>query len=297
MGAEPPSGQTERMPELPEVESLAAFLRDRAVGRVVTRVDVAGISALKTYDPPPTSLAGLTITSVGRAGKFLDIDVDGLHLVVHLARAGWLHWKDKLPTAPPRPGGKNPLALRVHLDDGSGFDLTEAGTRKGLAVYVVRNVADVDGITGLGPDALTLDRATFAAILAATTSRLKTVLTDQHSIAGIGNAYSDEILHVARLSPYKRSNSLTDAEIDTLLEALTTTLRNALERSDGREAAELKGEKRSGMRVHGRKGLPCPDCGDTVRSVHFADNSLEYCATCQTNGQPLSDRRLDRLLK
>ncbi|MDQ1702688.1 MAG: formamidopyrimidine-DNA glycosylase [Frankiaceae bacterium] len=291
------SGQTGRMPELPEVESLAAFLRVRAVGRVITRVDVAGISALKTYDPPPTSLAGLTITAVGRAGKFLDIDVDGLHLVVHLARAGWLHWKDKLPTAPPRPGGKNPLALRVHLDDGSGFDLTEQGTRKGLAVYVVKKLTDVEGVTGLGPDALSLDRETFAAILAGTTSRLKTVLTDQHSIAGIGNAYSDEILHAARLSPYKRSNSLTDNEIDTLLDALTSTLRGALQRSDGREAAELKDEKRGGMRVHGRKGLPCPDCGDTVRSVHFAESSLEYCATCQTNGQPLSDRRLDRLLK
>ncbi|MDQ1683107.1 MAG: formamidopyrimidine-DNA glycosylase [Frankiaceae bacterium] len=285
------------MPELPEVESLAAFLRQRAIGRVVTRVDVAGISALKTYDPPPTSLAGLTITAVGRAGKFLDIDVDGLHLVVHLARAGWLHWKDKLPTAPPRPGGKNPLALRVHLDDGSGFDLTEQGTRKGLAVYVVRHLTDVDGVTGLGPDALTLDRATFAAILRATTSRLKTVLTDQHAIAGIGNAYSDEILHVARLSPYKRASSLTDDEVATLLDALTSTLRDALDRSSGQEAADLKGEKRSGMRVHGRKGLPCPDCGDDVRSVHFADSSLEYCATCQTNGQPLSDRRLDRLLK
>jgi formamidopyrimidine-DNA glycosylase len=260
-------------------------------------VDVASIAALKTFDPPPTSLAGLTITSVGRAGKFLDIDVDGLHLVTHLARAGWLHWKDKLPTAPPRPGGKNPLALRVHLDDGSGFDLTEQGTRKGLAVYVVRRLTDVDGVSHLGPDALAVDEPAFADVLRATTSRLKTVLTDQQAIAGIGNAYSDEILHVARMSPYKRANSLTDDEIHTLYAAMTATLAGALGRSTGREAAELKDEKRSGMRVHGRKGLPCPACGDTVRSVHFADSSLEYCATCQTNGQPLSDRRLDRLLK
>jgi formamidopyrimidine-DNA glycosylase len=285
------------MPELPEVESLAAFLRGRAVGRVVTRVDVASFAALKTFDPPPTSLAGLTITSVGRAGKFLDIDVDWLHLVTHLARAGWLHWKDKLPTAPPRPGGKNPLALRVHLDDGSGFDLTEQGTRKGLAVYVVRKLTDVDGVSHLGPDALAVDEPAFADVLRATTSRLKTVLTDQQAIAGIGNAYSDEILHVARMSPYKRANSLTDDEIHTLYAAMTATLAGALGRSTGREAAELKDEKRSGMRVHGRKGLPCPACGDTVRSVHFADSSLEYCATCQTSGQPLSDRRLDRLLK
>jgi formamidopyrimidine-DNA glycosylase len=285
------------MPELPEVESLAAFLRERAVGHVVARVDVASIAALKTFDPPPTSLAGLTITHVGRVGKFLDIDVDGLHLVTHLARAGWLHWKDSLPKAPPRPGGKNPLALRVHLDDGSGFDLTEQGTRKGLAVYVVRTLADVDGITHLGPDALSVERDAFAAILRATTSRLKTVLTDQHTIAGIGNAYSDEILHVAHLSPYKRANALTDDETTTLYDAMTTTLTGALTAAAGRAAAELKDGKRAGMRVHGRKGLPCPTCGDTVRSVHFADSSLEYCATCQTNGQPLSDRRLDRLLK
>lgn len=285
------------MPELPEVESLAAFLRERAVGHVIARVDVASIAALKTYDPPPTSLAGLTVTGVARYGKFLDIDVDGLHLVTHLARAGWLHWKDKLPAAPPRPSGKNPLALRVHLDDGSGFDLTEAGTRKGLAVYVVRSITDVDGISGLGPDALSLDRAALATVLGATTSRLKTVLTDQHAIAGIGNAYSDEILHVARLSPFKKANSLTESELDTLYAALTSTLADALARSSGRPAADLKDEKRGGMRVHGRKGLPCPDCGEPVRSVHFADNSLEYCATCQTNGQPLSDRRLDRLLK
>jgi formamidopyrimidine-DNA glycosylase len=130
--------ETDQMPELPEVEALAAFLTQRAVGRVVATVWPVAINVLKTYDPPPTALAGTEITGARRFGKFLDIDVSGLHLVTHLARAGWLQWKEKQPTAPPRPG-KGPLALRVILDDGSGFDLTEAGTQKRLAVYVVKD--------------------------------------------------------------------------------------------------------------------------------------------------------------
>src|SRR4051794_11748133 len=124
------------MPELPEVEQLALFLRERAVGHVVASIAPVAVNVLKTYNPPPSALAGLTVTSVTRYGKFLDLDVDGLHLVLHLARAGWLRWKEKQPTAPARPG-RGPLALRVVLDDGSGFDLTEAGTQKRLAVYVV----------------------------------------------------------------------------------------------------------------------------------------------------------------
>jgi formamidopyrimidine-DNA glycosylase len=288
------------VPELPEVESLVAFLREHAVGRVVARVDVAAISALKTYDPPVTSLAGLTVTGAARHGKFLDLDVDGLHLVVHLARAGWLRWKDSLPTAPPKPSGKNPLALRVHLDDGSGFDLTEAGTRKKLSVYVVRDVAEVPGIARLGPDPLddAFTVEALAGILAAHgRAQLKGVLRDQSIVAGIGNAYSDEILHVARMSPYKPANSLSPEELLSLHTAIRSTLTDAVERSQGLAAGELKAEKKSGLRVHGRTGLPCPVCGDTVREVSFADSSLQYCPTCQTGGKPLADRRLSRLLK
>ncbi len=288
------------MPELPEVESLVVFLRQHAVGRVVARVDVAAISALKTYDPPVTSLAGLTVTDVQRHGKFLDLDVDGLHLVVHLARAGWLRWKDALPTAPPSPSGKNPLALRVHLDDGSGFDLTEAGTRKKLSVYVVRDPAEVPGIARLGPDPLADDFTVEAlgAILAAHgRAQLKGVLRDQSVIAGIGNAYSDEILHVARMSPFKPASSLAAEELLTLHTAIRETLEDAVRRSAGLAAGDLKAEKKSGLRVHARTGLPCPVCGDTVREVSFADSSLQYCPTCQTGGKPLADRRLSRLLK
>ena len=287
------------MPELPEVAALAGFLREHAVGRAVARVDVVAISVLKTFDPPLSALAGLSIIDVTRHGKFLDLDVDGLHLVVHLARAGWLQWKDPLPAAPPRPG-KGPLALRVHLAGDVGFDLTEAGTQKRLSAYVVRDPAEVPGVARLGIDpfdpAFTAD-ALAALLAAAGRSQVKGVLTDQSAIAGIGNAYSDEVLHVARLSPFKPAAALTVEDVARLHDAIVATLREATDRARGLAARELKAEKKSGLRVHGRAGEPCPVCGDTVREVSFADKSLNYCATCQTGGKPLADRRLSRLLK
>jgi formamidopyrimidine-DNA glycosylase len=287
------------MPELPEVEALATFLRERAIGQVVARVDVATISVLKTYDPPVTALAGLTVTAVTRHGKFVDVDCDGLHLVTHLARAGWLRWSESLSPKPLKPG-KGPLALRLHLASGAGFDLTEAGTRKRLAVYVVRDVDEIPGIARLGVDPLsdefTTDRLR-ALLDAAGRSQVKGVLRDQSVIAGIGNAYSDEVLHVARFSPFHPSSTFTDAEVSVLHEAIVETLRDAVERSQGLAASDLKDSKRAGMRVHGRAGEPCPVCGDVVREVSFADSSLQYCPTCQTGGKPLADRRLSRLLK
>jgi len=286
------------MPELPEVEALTGFLTERAVGHAVTRVDVAAISVLKTFDPPLTSLAGLEVERVSRHGKFLDLDVSGLHLVMHLARAGWLQWKESLPAVPPRPG-KGPLALRVHLDDGSGFDLTEAGTRKRLAVYCVRDPAEVPGVARLGPDPLapefTLE--VFADLLKGKRQQIKGLLRDQSVIAGIGNAYSDDVLHVARLSPFKIADKLSEDEVAELYRAIQATLRDAVERSRGLAAGELKAEKKLGMRVHGRAGETCPVCGDTVREVSFADSALQYCPTCQTGGQILADRRLSKLLK
>jgi formamidopyrimidine-DNA glycosylase len=254
------------------------------------------VQAIKTFDPPLSALAGLEITGASRHGKFLDLDVSGLHLVVHLARAGWLHWRTGLPPAPPKPG-KGPLALRVHLDDGNGFDLTEQGTRKGLAVYVVRSPSEVPGIARLGPDALEVDREQFAALMASRSGQLKGALTDQTLIAGIGNAYSDEILHAAKISPFKMANKLDDDELVRLFDAMKGTLTDALERQQGQRAATMKGEKRSGLMVHARTGLPCPVCGDTVREVSFADTSLQYCPTCQTGGKPLADRRMSKLLR
>jgi formamidopyrimidine-DNA glycosylase len=290
------------VPELPEVEALAAFLRERAVGRTVARTDVAAFSAVKTFDPPMSALGGAEVTNVGRHGKFLDLDISGLHLVTHLARGGWLQWRDNLPPAPPRPG-KGPLAFRLHLAPEfaggpvSGFDLTEAGTQKRLAVYLVRDPIQVPGIARLGPDPLTVSADELGELLAGHRSQIKGVLTDQTVLAGIGNAYSDEILHAARLSPFKLAAKLTPAEVSALHHAIRSVLTDAVARSVGQKAATLKGEKRSGLQVHGRTGLPCPVCGDTVREVSFADRSFQYCPTCQTEGRELADRRLSKLLK
>ncbi|MEV6808073.1 DNA-formamidopyrimidine glycosylase family protein [Streptomyces sp. NPDC051132] len=287
------------MPELPEVEALTDFLTEHLVGRRLTRVLPVAVSVLKTYDPPLTAIEGAEVTAVRRHGKFLDVVTDGgPHLITHLARAGWLHWRDPLPDGPPKPG-KGPLALRVALDTGAGFDLTEAGTQKRLAVYVVRDARDVPGIARLGPDPLaagfTEDR--FAALLRDERRRLKGALRDQSLIAGVGNAYSDEILHAAKMSPFKLAASLTPEETHRLYGALRATLTEAVERARGVAAGRLKAEKKSGLRVHGRSGLPCPVCGDTIREVSFSDSSLQYCPTCQTGGRPLADRRLSRLLK
>ncbi|HEX8496676.1 MAG TPA: DNA-formamidopyrimidine glycosylase family protein [Actinomycetales bacterium] len=286
------------MPELPEVEALVGFLRERTVGSVVARVDVAAFSVLKTYDPPPTALAGLSVTSVTRHGKWIDLDVDGLHLVFHLAKAGWLRWSDALPDRVARPG-KGPIALRVVLDEGQGFDLTEAGTRKRLAVHVVRDPASVPAIATLGPDPLdpAFDRAALAALLEGRRTQVKGLLRQQSVLAGVGNAYSDEVLHAARLSPYALAATLTPEEVDRLYTSLRSVLADAVVTAWGRPASELKDAKRAGMRVHARTGQPCPVCGDTVREVSFADSALQYCPTCQTGGRPLADRRLSRLLR
>ncbi|MGW6564013.1 Fpg/Nei family DNA glycosylase [Streptomyces sp. NPDC054975] len=290
------------MPELPEVEALRAFLDEHLVGKEIARALPVAISVLKTYDPPLSAVEGATVTGVARYGKFLDLATDGpagrLHLLVHLARAGWLQWKDPLPSGPPRPG-KGPLALRTALTGGDGFDLTEAGTTKRLAVHLVRDPQEVPGVARLGPDPLAedFDLAAFRALLAKERRQIKGALRDQSLIAGIGNAYSDEILHAAKMSPFKPTQNLDEAETAHLYEAVRTTLGEAVERSRGVAAGKLKAEKKSGLRVHGRTGEPCPVCGDTVREVSFHDSSLQYCPTCQTGGKPLADRRTSKFLK
>jgi formamidopyrimidine-DNA glycosylase len=287
------------MPELPEVEALADHLRRHAVGRAIGRVDVAALSVLKTFDPAINVLHGLTVTGANRWGKFLGLQAGDVVLITHLSRAGWLRWSDKLAAAPLRPG-KGPIALRVHLGtpgEAPGFDLTEAGTQKRLAVWLVNDPMQVPGIAGLGPDALQISVDELARLLAGNTSRIKSVITDQKVIAGIGNAYSDEILHVAKISPFATAGKLPDNDVAALHDAMVSVLTDAVSRSVGQQAATLKGEKRSGLRVHARTGLPCPVCGDTVREVSFADKSFQYCPTCQTGGKVLADRRMSRLLK
>jgi formamidopyrimidine-DNA glycosylase len=285
------------VPELPEVEALARFLDERVRGHAIAKARVAHIAALKTYDPPIDALAGRTVERVTRRGKYLQFDTNGVWLVIHLARGGWVKWMDEVPTTPIKPT-KSPLALRIALDNKSGFDVTEMGTEKRLSVWVVRDPNDIEFVASLGPEVFDLDQAKLQQLLQQAGSvQLKGALVDQRLIAGIGNAYSDDILHAARLSPFKKANKLSDDELTRLYTALREVLTDAVERSEGLPAAGLKQEKRSGMRVHARAGELCPVCGDVVREVSFATKSLQYCATCQTEGKPLADRRMSRLLK
>jgi formamidopyrimidine-DNA glycosylase len=287
------------MPELPEVEALRGFLQRNCRGKVVAETGLAAFSSLKSFALPLTALHGLEVAGVVRRGKFLGLDVGGLFLVFHLARAGWLVWRDEMPATAVRPG-RGPLAFRLVFDDGSGFDLTEAGTQKRLAIYLVGALDEVPGIVTLGPDPLGDDftpEVLDGILAAAGGSRLKGVLRDQHVLAGIGNAYSDEILHAAKLSPYKPANGMSAADRARLYAAIRDELGAAIERASGLAAKELKDGKRAAMRVHGRTGQPCVVCGTPIAEVSFADSSLQYCPSCQTGGKPLADRRLSRLLK
>lgn len=286
------------MPELPQVQALVDFLTERTVGEAVVGVELGSITVLKTFNPPPEALVGAPVEAVSRHGKFIDLDCGGTHLIFHLARAGWLRWYETVPETRLRPG-KSPIALRVRLSDGAGFDLTEAGTKKRLAAYISANPAEVPGIASLGPDPLaeSFTEEVFAGILRERKAQIKGVLRDQSIIAGIGNAYSDEILHVAKLSPFAIAAKLSEDDITRLYAAVQGTLATAVQAASGKPAAELKDAKRAGMRVHGRTGEVCPECGDTVREVSFADSSLQYCATCQTGGKPLADRRTSKFLK
>lgn len=286
------------MPELPEIGALVDHLRRPAVGTTIGRVDVAALSVLKTFDSPINALHGQTVTGAGRWGKYLGVQAGPLWLIAHLSRAGWLRWSDKLAAAP-LPPGKGPIALRVHLGTlgVAPASISPKPGQKRLAVWLVEDPRQVPGIATLGPDALELGPEELAGVLGPHTGRIKTVMTDQKVIAGIGNAYSDEILHVAKISPFATAAKLSEEQLAALHDAVVSVLTDAVSRSVGQGAATLKGEKRSGLRVHARTGLPCPVCGDTVREVSFADKSFQYCATCQTGGKVLPHRRMSRLLK
>ena len=286
------------MPELPEVEALTRFLTERTEGRRIERCELASFSALKTVEPPLSSLVGSAVQGWSRRGKYLCLDTGGPWLVVHLARGGWVKSYDKLPAATARPS-RGPLALRMWLDDRSGLDITEMGTEKRLALWVVKEPDDIEAVATLGPDPLdsSFDLDALAHLVSSAPGNIKTVLASQSIIAGIGNAYSDEILHAARLSPFKPARNLGAEEIATLHAAMVEILEEAVGRAVGLEASELKGDKKRSMRVHGRTGQACPVCGDVVREVSFATKSLQYCAGCQTGGKPLADRRLSRLIR
>jgi formamidopyrimidine-DNA glycosylase len=292
------------MPELPEVESLRHFLGERLRGLQVARAELAAISALKTFDPPLDALVGRTIAGAGRQGKYICLEstLDGdepLFLVMHLARGGWVQWREELKPGRAKIGSKGPLALKLGFSDGSGIDVTEAGTEKRLAAWVVRDPQSVEQVATLGPDPLSsdMDAQSIGALMRAGTGQIKKVLTDQRVLAGVGNAYSDEALHVAKLSPFRKAEKLTEEEAVRLGAAVIEVLQDAVARSADVPVSGLKSEKKSGLRVHGRAGQPCPICGDTVAEVSFATKSLQYCPTCQTGGKPLADRRMSRLLK
>jgi formamidopyrimidine-DNA glycosylase len=313
------------VPELPEVTALAEALSARTAGLRVARIEVAAISALKTFDPPVSAAAGCEVLGFTRLGKHLVLELvdpqgEPLYVVIHLSRAGWARWRDDPPAAPapfgrrgPGRGAGSALALRIVFGAGdsggpdgqppgtpiAAMDVTEAGTQKRLAVHVVRDPADVPAVARLGPDPLEdLTPESFHEILvAAGRSQVKGVLRDQSRIAGIGNAYSDEILHAARMSPFAPAGTQSPEAEERLYAAMRDTLGAAVAAARDTDPSSLKAEKKAGMAVHGRTGRPCPVCGDVVREVSFADSSLQYCATCQTGGKPLADRRMSRLLK
>ncbi|WP_104045279.1 Fpg/Nei family DNA glycosylase [Arthrobacter sp. ZGTC412] len=289
------------MPELPEVAGLAEFLDEHLQGTSVTRVQIVSFAVLKTADPPYNALEGRTVTGVRRFGKFVSIDTGGISLVFHLARAGWVRFTDS-PTDAQLRMGKGHIAARFAFtgsDGPRGIDLTEAGTKKSLAVYVVRDPQDVPGIATLGPDPFTeaFDADMLAEILAGSSQQIKGLLRRQSVIAGIGNAYSDEILHAARISPFATAKSLDRETVQVLYDSIHGVLGTALAEASGKPPKDLKDVKRSHMRVHARTGEPCPVCGDTVREVSFADTALQYCPTCQTKGKILADRRTSKFLK
>lgn len=297
------------MPEIPEVEALAEALSARTVGHRIARVALADLASLRTFEPTLGSLQGATVQDISRRGKFIvwelaTVNGEQLFLVIHLSRAGWIRWVDSPSATPPKPG-RGPLALRLAFADAAGavvggVDVTEAGTRKRLAIYVVRDPETVPGIARLGPDPLSPEftQAVLDQILdEAGGKQIKGILRSQSVIAGIGNAYSDEILHAARISPFAAANRLSESQRVELFGAIRGQLYAAIARAAGSAPETLKAEKKAAMAVHGRTGKACPVCGDVVREVSFADSSLQYCATCQTGGKVLADRRMSRLLK
>lgn len=298
------------MPESPELTALAEYVAARAGGQRLHALHVTALQAWKSVEHRAADAAGATLGGARRHGKFLAVGLDGsaagpLHLVVHLARAGWLQWRDRpasLTAVPPRLG-RGPLAARLVLSD-AVIDLTEAGTQKRLSLYLVESPRLVPGIARLGPDPLEagFTPAVLAAVLtSAGRTHLKGALSDQSRLAGIGNAYSDEICWAARLSPFTPAATVVPERVAELHSATVTTLADAVAAARlvlGRTGpAGLKERKRSGFSVHGRGGEACPRCRDTIRSVNFAERSLQYCPNCQTGGRLLADRRLSRLLR
>jgi formamidopyrimidine-DNA glycosylase len=282
------------MPELPDVTVYVEALRTRVVGHKLMRIVVKSPFLLRTADPPLSATQGAEVDDVRRVGKQIGIGVAvGLWLVMHLKIAGRLHWG----AAAPKMGGRNVLAA-FQFDNGWLW-LTEAGTQRRASLHVVQGEAGLEALNAGGIEPLEVSRDAFAAALRRTNHTLKRALTDPHIFSGIGNSYSDEILHRAELSPIAMTQKLTGEEIERLYEATRATLTEWTQRLRA-EAADTFPEKvtafRPGMAVHGRYGKPCPRCGAKVQRIRYASNETNYCAQCQTGGRLLADRAFSRLL-
>jgi formamidopyrimidine-DNA glycosylase len=283
------------VPELPDVAVYLEALERRIMGARLERVRLLTPFLLRSVDPPPSAVAGTTVTGLRRLGKRLVIALEpDLFLVIHLMIAGRLHWKP----AGAKPPGKIGLAA---FDFSTGtLVMTEAGTKKRASLDVVRGEAALRAHDPGGIEVLDADLAAFRTALTAGNHTLKRVLTDPHIFSGIGNAYSDEILHAARLSPMKLTSALSDEEVDRLFFATRNILAYWTERlreEAGDEFPDKVTAFRPGMAVHGRYGQPCPVCGAPVQRIVYARNEANYCSRCQTGGRLLSDRSLSRLLR
>jgi formamidopyrimidine-DNA glycosylase len=282
------------MPELPDIEVYVERLRERIEGRTLLRIRVSNPFLLRTAAPPIDTVEGRRVIGLRRIGKRIVIALEGdLFIVIHLMIAGRLHWRDAGAAREPR----NALAS-FELDDGTLF-LTEAGSKRRASLHLVEGEAALAAIDPGGVDLFAIDRTQFAEALRAENHTLKRVLTDPRVFSGIGNAYSDEILHAAKLSPLMLTSKLSDDDIAALLDATRATLIAWTDRL--REATRGKFPDKvtafhDEMAVHGRFGKPCPRCGAPVQRIVYADNETNYCARCQTGGRILADRALSRLL-
>ncbi len=287
------------VPELPQLEALTNALRISCRGRRVDSVRLTSVAALKTYQIPISRLTGLTVANWERRGKHICADLGGVWLVIHLGKLGWVEMR----VDPVGPRRLQAMVIRLSHGETRGDPLTlvisEAGTEKRLALWVVQDPMELTRIASLGPDPLdqSFSREYLQSALQSSASTLKTVLTDQTVISGIGNSYSDEILHRARLSPFRLARTLDDKEVSGLWVAATELIREEVRRAMDLSPTVLRQDKRQRLGVHGRVGEPCPTCGSTVRQVSYKDRSLYYCPECQTGGRILADRRLSRLLK
>ena len=283
------------MPELPDVTVYLEALESRVQGRTLEQVSIAGPSLLRTADPPVQAAEGKRVTGLRRVGKRIAIGLESdVWLVIHLMIAGRLHWSDKSK----KPDGRRTLAA-FQFDSGC-LTLTEAGSRKRASLHAVRGEEALRALDPGGIDALAAPLGTFARRLQSENHTLKRALADPHLFSGIGNAYSDEILHRARLSPVALTSRLTPAEIERLRAAVRETLEEWTDRlrtEAGGKFPEKVTAFREGMAVHGRYGQPCPRCGAKVQRIRYAANETNYCAACQTGGKLLADRALSRLLR